>query len=161
MTVVTLERRPTPDEAAPVLASVLSEECAWLAGNAVNNRMPPAGDLLSPVAQHSRRERLDAQRSRVGRIPIAMLVYSVSLEQIDPARARATRGYANTFGGVAGFLGDDNGIGVMSDARHELLLRNLARVAAEAECLRARPFMSQELERMLVALSQHYFGAGS
>ena len=159
MTLMTLARRAAPAEAAGLLATAFAEDGGWVAAHAVNNRMPPASELFSAAAQHARRARLDAQRLRMGRIEAALLVYAYAVESAGAARAPAARGYARTFGAMANFLGDDNGMDIMSDARHQQFRDNLARVAAQAADLRAQPFPSRDLEQALDKLRSEYFWA--
>jgi len=156
-TVVTLERRPTVPETSALLMTTLSEDCAWLSRNAVNNTMPSTAKLFSSTAQRERRQKLDAQRARVGAVQLALLLHAYTLEPVDAQVSRQVRGYANAFGSMANFLSDDSAVGMMSDARHELLRKNLTRVAEQSRCLTM--LMCQELQKALSKLSRDYFWA--
>ncbi len=157
--VITLARRASLEEAAALAGDVLAEEAAWLAEHAVNNVLPPVTDLFSPEALRARRQRLNGQRSRMGRIEAAVLVYAHALEPADPARARGVRGAARGFGSIAAFLGDDSTTDFMNDARHEQLRRNLRRVAEEAKSLRTDKFPSPRLDQAVDKLFDEYFWA--
>lgn len=156
--VVTLPA-PLPVEwTAPIVAKIMSEEASWLAANAVNNELAPRREIFSRSAIEARRLRTAEQRSRAGRIEVAVLVYAYSLERAGDPHALGTRGAARGFGNLANFLGDEATINFMGDARHERLRQNLARWAAEVAKLAQTTLPSPELDQATRKLFDDYFG---
>jgi hypothetical protein len=118
---------------APVVSQILADNADWLGDNAINNRMPPRADLVklwSKKGLDAYRVRMDRQRFRAGRMEIACLVYAYAIENESPKVAYQVRGVARGFGEMAGFIGDGDTVGFMSDARFELFKRNMHAFAA-------------------------------
>jgi hypothetical protein len=130
--VVTLNGRPPLGAVAPEVSSILAGESLWLAAHARNNVLAPVPVITNPAALAAWRQALLDQRTHAGRLEIAMALYVYALEAPAPAAARDLRGAVRGFGSLANFLGDDGAIGFVSDARHQLLRRNLAALAAVA-----------------------------
>ncbi len=159
MSVVTLGRPGTLEEAATLAGETISREGAWLAENAVNNVMPSPTVMFSRAQIGPWRERLSAQRLRMGRIEVAVLVYAYALERASPEGARGLRGAASGFGSIAAFLGDESNIDFMGEARHQRFRENIRRVGEEARRLAELGHVTPELDRAVDRLFAEYFWA--
>lgn len=157
--VITLPARGRLESVAPLAAEIASREASWLSAHAVNNRLPPPGEILSKAALEERRRRMLEQRTRMGRIEVVALIYAYSLEPVAPERARGSRGSVRGFGEMARFLGDDSAIDFVSDARHARLRQNLARYAQALRSLRDHPLGTPELDAASDRLFGEYFWA--
>lgn len=156
--IATLPAAATLDEALPLVAEIAQAEAAWLAENAVNNTMPPAGDMLNPARIADFRERTTTQRNHTGRIMAAILVYAYALEEAHPEAAAETRGTIGAWGSMANFLGDETAIGYLSDRRFALFRENIGRWADAAETLTETKLPSDELKRLTAKLFDDFFG---
>lgn len=134
--VVTLGEPPAPQAAAPVLAELISEQAAWLARHAFNNRFPPFSAVLSPAALADWRARRAEQRAHAGRIVAAVLVYAYALEASRPEIAAGVRRSARAWGSVANFIGDETAMDYLSDARFARFRENAQRFSREVLALR-------------------------
>ena len=94
------------EEAAPEVADVIHRECAWLAKNARNNRMPPPENLFDPSAIEEYRRTATIQRNHAGRIQVAVLIYGYAAEAADTELARGARAMAHGWRSVANFIGE-------------------------------------------------------
>lgn len=149
---------PPLAEAAQVVAPLASENAAWLAANARNNRLDPKL-LLSRSALAVGRERMTEQRTRAGRIALLAIVYARALEAREPQLARGSRDAFTNWGVLAGFLGDEDTLDFIDDRRHEALRRNLAAWSQQVLDLRAQPLPSQRLNEVSEKLFREYFWA--
>lgn len=155
--VVTLNAPAPLDTAARTLARIGSEEAAWLALHAENNRMPGLQDLLSAASVTRYRARARAQRTRAGRIQAAILVYAYALENHHPDLARGARGAARDFGEMANLLGDEATLDFRSDAAHRQLKANLAAWSLQVRSFDSRPLPTPEMDRINDRLFEDYF----
>lgn len=157
--VITLPARGPLESVAPLAAQIASREASWLSAHAVNNKLPPPGEILSKAALEERRHAMLEQRTRMGRMEIAALIYAYSLEAVAPERARGSRDSVRGFGEMARFLGDDSAIDFVSDARHARFRENLARFAQALLSLRDHPLGTPELDAASDRLFDEYFWA--
>jgi hypothetical protein len=157
--VVTLSPPAALAAVAPAAGQVMAAEAAWLAANARNNVLAPARVAISPPALAAWRSDLLEQRTHAGRLELAMALYVYALEATAPAEAHSLRGAVRGFGSLADFLGDDGCIGFVSDARQELLRRNLAALAPAAARLSADPATAKAFGAALGTLFDEYFTA--
>jgi hypothetical protein len=155
--IVTLNGPPRLETAARNLARVGAQEADWLATNSQNNRMPGVGELLSTEAVMRYRARAREQRTRAGRIQVAILVYAFALEENHPDSARGARGAARDFGGVANLLGDEATLDFRTEADHRQLKANLAQWALEVRCFETQVLPTPEMERANQKLFADYF----
>jgi hypothetical protein len=116
----------------PVVTPILAGEAAWLAAHAENNVLAPLDVIRSSTALQAWRQAHLEQRTHAGRLEIATALYAYALEPANPAAARTFRGFVRGFGSLANFLGDEEAIGFVDNAHHQLLRHNLATVAALA-----------------------------
>ena len=155
--IVTLNGAAPLDMAARTLARVGSEEAAWLARYAENNRMPGVGELLSTEAVMRHRDRARQQRTRAGRIKAAILVYAYALEKDHPDRANGARRAARGFGEMANLLGDEATLDFRSEADHRQLRANLAEWSRQIRCFDTQVLPTPEMDRIGDKLSKYYF----
>jgi hypothetical protein len=157
-TVATLAARPPWPEAQALLARVARNECAWLAANAVNNRMPPPRALLDPAAIEAFRRTTTLQRNRAGRVAAAVLLYAYALEGVDAERAAGARGAVRGWGSVANFLGDETAIDYVSDERFDRFRRNAVRWSEAVLAHSRGETTDEELGRLTDLLFDDFFG---
>src|SRR5437868_790715 len=119
------ETVPPLGQAAEVVAPLASENAAWLAANARNNRLVPKL-LVSRAALAEHRARMLEQRTRAGRVALLNIIYARALEPTQPQLARGSRDGFTGWGVLAGFLGDEDTLDFIDDRRHETLRRNLS-----------------------------------
>jgi hypothetical protein len=149
---------PKLADAAQTVAPLASENAAWLAANARNNRLHPTL-LLSPRRLAEHRALMDEQRKHAGRIALASIVYAHALEAVDAALARGSRDAVTNWGVLAGFLGDEDTLDFIDDRRHENLRRNLGSWSWQVLDLRTQPLPSQRLNDISDKLFHEYFWA--
>lgn len=157
-TVATLAARPPWPEAQVWLVRIARNECAWLAANAVNNRMPPAGMLLDPAAMETFRRTTTLQRNRAGRVMVTVLLLAYALEGVDAERAAGARGAVRGWGSVANFLGDETAIDYVSDERFDRFRRNAARWGEAVLAHAVGEMSDEELGRLTDVLFDDFFG---
>jgi hypothetical protein len=155
--IVTLKGPAPLETAARSLARVGSEEAAWLARYAENNRMPGVRELLSTEAVIRYRARAREQRTRAGRVEAAILVYAYALEHDHPDRARGARGAARGFGEIANLLGDEATLDFRSEADHRQLKANLAEWSREIRCFDTQVLATPEMDRINDKVFEDYF----
>ncbi|MBZ5585081.1 MAG: hypothetical protein LAQ30_23295 [Acidobacteriia bacterium] len=155
--IVTLDAPAPLDEAARNLARVGSEQAAWLAEHAQNNRMPTLGELISDEAVARFRARAKEQRTRTGRIKAAILVYAYALEKNHPREAYGARGAADGFGEMANLLGDEATLDFRSEAKHRQLKANLAVWARAIRCFEKQDLPTKEMDRANGKVFEDYF----
>ena len=155
--IITL-RGPAPLEtAARCLARVGAEEAAWLALHAENNTMPSINELLSAEAVKRYRARAREQRTRAGRIKVAILIYAYALEKDGENRAREARGTARGFGEIANLLGDEATLDFRSEASHRQLKANLSDWSREIRRLDTQVRPTPEFDRINDKVFEDYF----
>ena len=152
------ETVPPLGQAAEVVAPLASENAAWLAANARNNRLVPKL-LVSRAALAEHRARMLEQRTRAGRVALLNIIYARALEPTQPQLARGSRDGFTGWGVLAGFLGDEDTLDFIDDRRHEALRRNLAAWSQQVLDLRAQPLPSQRLNEVSEKLFREYFWA--
>jgi len=152
------EMLPPLGDAAQVVAPLASDNAAWLAANARNNRLDPKL-LLSRAALAAHRANMIEQRKRAGRIALLAIVYARALEPTQPQMARASRDRFTGWGALAGFLGDEDTLDFIDNRRHETLRRNLGAWSQQVLDLRAQPLPSQRLNELSDKLFREYFSA--
>ena len=126
--VIDLLKPADPKTIAPVVSQILADNADWLGDTAINNKMPPAADLiklLSKKGLDAHRVKMDQQRFRAGGMEIACLVYAYAIENQSPKFAYQLRGIARGFGAMAGFISDGSPVGFISDPQFELFKRNM------------------------------------
>jgi hypothetical protein len=155
--IVTLNGPALLETAARSLARVGSEQAAWLAQYAENNRMPGVRELLSTEAVTRYRSRAREQRTRAGRIEAAILVYAYALENDHPDRASGARGAARGFGEIANLLGDEATLDFRSEADHRQLKANLAEWSRQIRCFETQMLPTAEMDRISDKLFDDYF----
>ncbi len=155
--IVTLKGPVPLETAARSLARVGSQEAAWLARYAENNRMPGVRELLSTEAVMRYRARACDQRARAGRIKAAILVYAYALEKDHPDRASGARGTARGFGEIANLLGDEATLDFRSEAHHRQLKANLAEWSRQIHCFDRQVLPSPEMDRINNKVFEDYF----
>ncbi|HWE26332.1 MAG TPA: hypothetical protein VG496_20515, partial [Myxococcales bacterium] len=149
---------PPLGDAAQIVAPLASENAAWLAVNAQNNRLDPRL-LVSRRALEAHRARMTEQRARAGRVALLVIVYARALEPSEPQLARGSRDAFSDWGVLAGFLGDEDTLDFVDDRRHETLRRNLTAWSQQVLDLRAQPLPSQRLNEVSDKLFREYFWA--
>jgi hypothetical protein len=155
--IATLNAPVQLETAARSLARIGSQEAAWLAAYARNNRMPSVGELLSSEAVARYRARAREQRTRAGRIQAAILVWAYALEKDHPGAAYTARRTSASFGEIANLIGDEATLDFRSDADHRRLRANLADWSREIHCFDTQVLPAPELERVQVQLFGEYF----
>jgi hypothetical protein len=155
--VVTLTRPGPLDTVPPLVAEVLHDEALWLAGHAVNNKMPPLPAILSREGLADFRARLVLQKIHAGRMNLAVLVYAYAMEPSHPDIAEGARNNSSGFGSLANFLGDETAMDYINDARFERLRENLTKFAAEVQVLRVQPLPSPTLDQATQRIFREYF----
>ncbi len=155
--IVTLGEPPDPEAATPALAAAISEEAAWLAENAVNNRFPPLRDWFSPEAIAQYRERRAVQRTHAGRIAASLLIYAWAIERREPAVAAGVRRAVRTWGLIANFIGDETAMDYLSDARFQRFRENAARFSREVLSLQRQWLPTKELDKASNDLFDDFF----
>jgi hypothetical protein len=133
LSVVTLPKAGRPEEVAPVFARVVAQEGRWVAEHAENNRLAPPADWFSIQTMTARRQRFLEQRTHLGRMHLADLVYAYALEATAPGTAKGQRGAARGFGSLATILSDEACIDFIGPERHERMRGNMAVLADAAE----------------------------
>jgi hypothetical protein len=155
--VATLGEPQAPPKVAPVLAQLISEEAAWLARHAFNNRFPPLRVALSPQALASWRARRAEQRTHAGRISAAVLVYAYALEASKPEIAAGVRRSVRAWGSVANFIGDETAMDYLSDARFARFRENVQRFSREVLALQGDWVPPESLNRATDELFADFF----
>ena len=155
--IVTLKGPAPLETAARSLARVGSEEAAWLAQYAENNRMPGVGEMLSTEAVLRNRARAREQRTHAGRIEAAILVYAYALERDHPDRAIGARSAARGFGELANLLGDEATLDFRSEADHRQLKANLAEWSREIRCFETQVLSTPQMDRINTKVFDEYF----
>lgn len=155
--IVTLNGPAALDTAARTLARVGSEEAAWLARHAKNNRMPGVRELLSAEAVMRYRAQAREQRTRAGRIKAAILVYAYALERDHPDLAAGARGAARGFGEMANLLGDEATLDFRSEADHLQLKANLYEWSRQILCFETQVLCTKEMGRINDKVFDDYF----
>jgi hypothetical protein len=158
--VVTLAARPPLPVAARAAAETGSVEAAWLSEHAVRNMLEPISEVLfsrERIAQ--RRQRLDAQRLRAGRVALAALVYAYAAEPFDPEAARGARDSVRAWGDIAAFLSDESSAGSIGVSRFAEFRRNLGVWAETVRSLSRTMFPSDALRHASDKLFGEFFGA--
>jgi len=155
--VVSLGELQPPQGVAPVLAELISEEAAWLARHAFNNRFPPLGVALSPKALAELRARRAEQRTHAGRISAAVLVYANAVEASRPEIAAGLRRSVRAWGSVANFIGDETAMDYLSDARFARFQENARRFSREVLALKTDWIPPEALNRAADELFADFF----
>ena len=155
--IMTLNGPGSLETAARNLARIGSQEAAWLANYSENNRMPSVGELLSTEAVTRYRARASEQRTRVGRIQAALLIYAYALEQDYADRARGARNTAEDFGDMANLLGDEATLDFRSEADHRQLKANLAQWSREIRCFDTQVLSTPAMDRINDKVFNDYF----
>ena len=119
--------------------------------------MPGVGELLSVEATKRYRARAREQRTRMGRIQAAVLVYAYALEKDYPDYARGARGAAGGFGEIANLLGDEATLDFRSEDDHRQLRANLAEWSRAVRCFDTQVLPTPEVERTNDKVFQDYF----
>jgi hypothetical protein len=158
--VVTLGRVPPLQVAAALAAGIVREEALWLADNAVPNTFPDVRDLvLSDEAIPARRRAMAAQKTRAGRIQVAVLVYATAVEPVDPGIASGVRESARGWGSIANFIGDETAIDYIDDARFQRFRTHLRTFAEEIGSLGGSFLPTPELDEATDRLFDDFFGS--
>jgi hypothetical protein len=155
--IATLNGPASLDVAARNLVRIGVQEADWLAKYSENNSMPNARELLSTEVLMRYRARGREQRTRVGRIEAAILVYAYALEKDYPDYARGLRDAADDFGELANRLGDEATRGMRTEADHRLLKVNLALWAREIGSFERQLLPTPEMDRINQKLFRDYF----
>jgi hypothetical protein len=125
--VITLSNALPLDGVGSAVSPVICSEAGWLSRNAIENTIG-AGDwrsLVNSSAARRRQTTLSAQRTSAGRIALACLLYSRSMQSTDPGKARSLRRIARGFGVIASFLSDGMAVDFLSPARLVSFRRSL------------------------------------
>jgi hypothetical protein len=155
--IVTLPPARSLEEVTPVLATLISEEAAWLHNHAVNNRFPPLGELFSPAAIEAYRGRRNEQRTHAGRISAAVLIYAYALEKDHASFAAGVRGSVRGWGSIANFIGDETAMDYLSNQRFERFRNNLALYGKEVLVLRTQVRPNETLDKISRRLFDDFF----
>jgi hypothetical protein len=160
--VVTLAAPPAPAPTAALFADTISSNADWLSKHAVRHdllrvyllELPRVG---SEAALNRWLAQARAQRFHAGRMQVAALLYSYSLQRARPADAKALRMAALGFGEVASFLSDGDTIGDESARAHLRFRADMAALAAAVRTHPRDPIASRAVRETAVAMFEHYF----
>ena len=161
--VLTLLERGDPAAIRAMVVQILCDNAEWLGNNAVNNTMPPPGELIKhigPEALKARRRLMDVQRFHAGRMEMACLIYAYALEPAAPRIAKAMRNRAWGFAEIGSFLSDDDPLGYISDERHRQFRDNLIAFATalKESTAEKNPFSTSQVVKASDKLFDDYFG---
>ncbi|HEY6395728.1 MAG TPA: hypothetical protein VIX12_09950 [Candidatus Binataceae bacterium] len=159
--VITLPHAGDPSIVRQFMTGMMRENAAWLGEHAVNNKMPPIGELVrmaTPQALETHRALMAQQRFHAGRMELACLLYAYSMESKSPDTARGVRNAAMGFGSIASFLSDGDPVGFVDDARHEQFRKNMTAFAAALQQTGSNPAASAEARAAEQKLFADYFG---
>jgi len=157
--VMALERPLPASEVTRWFRETAPGDAEWLAANATNNVFPARGVVLSSTQLAAWRARFLEQRAHAGRLELATLVQALAEEGRDQVRARELRGDVRGWGSLAAFLGDESCIDFESEARHELLRKNLAQWALAARSLDDSPDAIRKVDEASATVFDSYFWA--
>lgn len=153
---------PTPAAAAELFARVISTNAQWLSRHSERHSLLHEDFFQLPrfyseaeIQQWIAQARV--QRFHAGRMEVATLLYSYSLEDERPRDAKALRMAALGFGEVASFLSDGDTIGDESAREHARFRAHMAALAVAVRAHPRDPIASREVREAAVALFQHYF----
>jgi len=155
--IVTLPVAGDPDEVNPLVVDVIERETAWLTENAVPNLFPPATMLFDVSEIRARRERMAIQKTHVGRIQLAVLLYAYAIEAEHPELAAGVRRAGRGWGGVANFIGDETALDYIDEARFARFIENLGAFARAVTVLRTQALPSVEADQATDRLFDEFF----
>ena len=155
--IVTLGEPQDPEAVTTALATAISEEAAWLAENAFNNRFPPLREAFSPEALAQYRERRAVQRTHAGRIGAAVLIYAYAIERKEPGVAAGVRRGVRGWGSIANFIGDEMAMDYLSDARFQRFRENAGRFSREVLALQTHWLPTKDLNNVSSELFDDFF----